>query len=237
MIFFNSTSCIIQSGFLKEGQTTCDIQFTSSGLSDAPLTFCHSFPKTLSLIPPPRRREPGGHPFSLRPQSYPIGQRKPCSTPLKRMQKSFYCQDGVLSVLGKIAHTHKKFCIHVHVHKRINCSSFSLLNWEIHILCSYFMVHRYSSNFKKRLFELQLLYLNHGHMGPFFSFCFLILLWKREKPTPLCRSGFLTLSPLPLQIVLVSDLKKFISKSEEVHNKLYYLNNWIGVKSIFYRFL
>ena len=92
MIFLNSTSYIIKSGFLKVEQTIYNIQFTSPSLSDPPLSIFHSFPKILSLTPLSSRREPGGHQFSLRTQSFPIDQKELCSIPLMGMEKSFYWQ-------------------------------------------------------------------------------------------------------------------------------------------------
>lgn len=184
--------------WLSQSIANYDILFTSLSLSDHPLSFFHSFPKILYLTCLLSRREPGGHQFSIRPQSFPTDQKDVCSIPLTGMPKSCYWQYWILSVFQRMAYTRtqKNFCIYTYTFRKgenVIHSSFlterSIVLW----FCSHFMVHGCSSNFKKRLFELQSC-LNHRHMYPFFSSHFLMLLWKREKYTPFNGPSFLILS-------------------------------------------
>ena len=187
---------------LSQSIANYDILFTSLSLSDHPLSFFHSFPKILYLTSLLSRREPGGHQFTTRPQSFPTDQKDVCSIPLMGMLKSCYWQYWILSVFREWhtythTHTHKKFCIYTYTFRKgENVVHLSFLTERSIVLWfySHSMVRGCSSNFKKRLFELQLLCLNHRRMCPFFSSHFLMLLWKREKYTPFSGPSFLILS-------------------------------------------
>lgn len=131
-----------------------------------------------------------------------------------------------ISVFQRIAYTHtytqKKFCIYTYTFRKgenVVQSSFlterSIVLW----FCSHFMVHGCSSNFKKRLFELQL-------FASIVDICVLFSLptsWcfseKEKNSHPSMDLPFLTHPFLHLlQIMLVLDLNKRISKAEELHN-------------------
>ena len=122
-----------------------------------------------------------------------------------------------ISENGMHTHTQKKFCIYTYTFRKgENVVHLSFLTERSIVLWfwSHFMVHGCSSNFKKRLFELQLLCLNHRHIGLFSlptSWCFS----EKEKNThPSVALPFLSYPFLHLpQFMLVLDLNELISKA------------------------
>lgn len=209
--------------WLSQSIANYDILFTSLSLSDHPLSFFRSFPKILYLTCLLSRREPGGHQFSIRPQSFPTDQKDVCSIPLTGMPKSCYWQYWILSVFQRMAYTRtqKNFCIYTYTFRKgenVIHSSFlterSIVLW----FCSHFMVHGCSSNLKRDCLNCS--------CASIIDICALFSLptsWcfsEKEKNThPSMALPFLSYPFLHLlQIMLVLDLNKLISKAEELRN-------------------
>lgn len=111
------------------------------------------------------------------------------------MLKSWYWQYWIFLYFKEL-HTHtKRSFVYIYTYtfrKGENVVQSSFLTERSIVLwfCSHFMVRGCSSNFKKRLFELQL-------FASIIDICALFLfplLWKREKITPFNGPSFLILS-------------------------------------------